>query len=205
MFEKLKLDFEEGLMNELIQLPITELEPNSIVLLENTYIKKIPILLDGVIKVRKNDESGKEIILYKIKPGESCILSLTSLLNNKQCNAEAFVESKSKIIYVSSETVKNWVNTYESWRQYIFKLYYERFDELLFLIDSIAFKQVDLRLYNKLKEYHQKQGNTIKITHQELAKEIGTAREVISRLLKQLEKRSLIQLGRGIIKIIRPL
>lgn len=197
----INLKFEEELMKELEQLPITELEPNSIVLIENAYIKKIPILIEGVIKVRRNDESGKEIILYKIGPGESCILSLTSLLNNKFCNAEAFVESKSKVIYIPSELVKIWIKKYDSWRQYVFKLYYERFDELLELIDSIAFKQVDIRLLNKLKEYQQKQGNTIYITHQKLAKEIGTAREVISRLLKQLEKSNVIKLDRGVINI----
>jgi len=195
------LKFEPELMVELANFPITELQPNSVVLLENAYIKKIPILIDGVIKVRKNDESGKEIILYKIEPGESCILSLTSLLNNKYCNAEAFVESKSKVIYIPSETVKSWVKKYDSWRSYVFKLYYERFDELLGLIDSIAFKQVDFRLLNKLKEHQAEQGNTIQITHQELAKEIGTAREVISRLLKQLEKKKIIKLDRGIIEI----
>lgn len=193
------LKFEQELMAEIAEFQVTELEPNSIVLLENTYIKKIPILIEGVIKVRKNDESGKEIILYKIQPGESCILSLTSLLNNKYCNAEAFVESKSKVIYIPSETVKEWVKKYDSWRQYVFKLYYERFDELLALIDSISFKQVDIRLINKLREYQLKQGDTIKITHQELAKEIGTAREVISRLLKQLERKKIIKLDRGVI------
>ena len=195
------LKFEPELMDELSNFPITELEPNSVVLLEHAYIKKIPILIDGVIKVRKNDESGKEIILYKIEPGESCILSLTSLLNDKYCNAEAFVESKSKVIYIPSETVKSWVKKYDSWRSYVFKLYYERFDELLELIDSIAFKQLDFRLLNKLKEHQLEQGNTIQITHQELAKEIGTAREVISRLLKQLEKKKIIKLERGIIEI----
>lgn len=201
----IKLEFEQELLNELAELPVTELEPNSIILLEHAYIKEIPILLEGIIKVRKNDESGKEILLYKIEPGESCILSLTSLLNNKHCNAEAFVETKSKVILIPSETVKIWVNKYDSWRQYVFKLYYDRFDELLELIDSIAFKQVDIRLLKKLKEHQQKEGNTIKITHQELAKEIGTAREVISRLLKQLERKNIIKLDRGSIKITKVL
>ncbi len=200
-----KLEFEQELLDELAQLPITELEPNSVILLEQAYIKEIPILLDGIIKVRKNDESGKEIILYKIEPGESCILSLTSLLNNKYCNAEAFVETRSKVIFIPSETVKIWINKYDSWRQYVFKLFYERFDELLGLIDLIAFKQVDMRLLKKLKEHQQIEGDSIKITHQELAKEIGTAREVISRLLKQLERRNIVKLGRSTIKIIKGL
>lgn len=177
------------------------MEANSVVLMENAYVKEIPILVEGSIKVRKTDESGKEIILYHINPGESCILSITSCLNDKHCNAEAFVEKKEKIIKVPTAKVKLWIDKYASWKQYVFNHYYERFDELLNLIDAIAFKQVDLRLLNKLKEYQHKQGNEIKITHQIFANEIGTVREVISRLLKQLEKENLIKLERGIIKI----
>lgn len=194
--------FEKELIEEIELLPVIELDANSVVLMENAYVKEIPILVEGAIKVRKTDESGKEIILYHINPGESCILSITSCLNDKQCNAEAFVEKKAKIIKVPTAKVKLWMNKYTSWKQYVFNHYYERFDELLSLIDAIAFKQVDLRLINKLKEYQLKHGNEIKITHQVLAKEIGTAREVISRLLKQLEKNNLIILERGLIKIV---
>jgi CRP/FNR family transcriptional regulator len=201
----LETSFEKELYDEIMLLPVVEMDSNSVVLLENTYVKDIPILIEGAIKVRKNDESGKEIILYQINPGESCILSITSCLNDKQCNAEAFVEKKSKIIMVPAAKVKLWMEKYSSWKRYVFNHYYERFDELLTLIDAIAFKQVDMRLLNKLKEYQIKEGNSIKITHQTLAKETGSAREVISRLLKQLEKEKFIQLERGIINIIRPL
>ena len=93
------------------------------------------------------------------------------------------------------------MDEYKSWRAFVMKLYYSRLDELLSLVDNIAFKQIDFRLYEKLKIYQQSQGNEIKITHQQLAHELGTAREVVSRLLKQLEKKNLIHLERGIIKI----
>ncbi len=191
--------FEKDLMDEITLLPIEELKANSIVLLENAYVKYIPILLEGSIKVRKTDESGKEIILYQIYPGESCILSIITCLNDKQCNAEAYVEKKSRLIMVPSSKVKFWMEKYSSWRQYVFNHYYDKFDELINLIDAIAFKHVDIRLINKLKEHQLKQGDKIEMTHLALAKEIGTAREVISRLLKQLEKENLVKLKRGII------
>ena len=201
----IKHEFEKELYDEIVLLPLVEMNANHVVFLENAYVKEVPILIEGSIKVRKTDENGKEITLYQINPGESCILSITSCLNNKQCNAEAFVEKKSKIIMVPVAKVKLWMDKYPSWKQFVFKLYYDRFDELLSLIDAIAFKQVDIRLLNKLKEYQKRDGNSIKITHQTLAKEIGTAREVISRLLKQLEKDKAIKLERGIIEIIGPL
>lgn len=197
--------FEKELEEEIALLPIIELKTNSVVLIENTYVKNIPILLEGSIKVRKTDESGKEIILYQIYPGESCILSIISCLNDKQCNAEAFVEKTSKLILVPASKVKLWMEKYSSWKQYVFDHYYNKFEELITLIDAIAFKHVDIRLLNKLKEYQIKQGNKIVITHQTLANEIGTAREVISRLLKQLEKENFVKLERGTIKIIRSL
>ncbi len=203
--KSIETTFEKELKDEIALLPIVELKANSVVLMENSYVKEIPILLEGIIKVRKTDESGKEIILYQIYPGESCILSITACLNDKQCNAEAYVEKTSKLVMIPANKVKLWMEKYSSWKQYVYNHYYERFDELLDLIDAIAFKHVDLRLLNKLKEHQLKQGNEIKITHHILAKEIGTAREVISRLLKQLEKENFIILERGIIKIIRTL
>lgn len=198
----LENEFERELYDEIAKLPLVELDSNSVVLVENSYVRNIPILIEGSIKVRKTDESGKEIILYHINPGESCILSITSCLNNKQCNAEAYVEKQAKIIMVPAEKVILWMEKYSSWKRYVFSHYYNRFDELLSLIDAIAFKQVDQRLLKKLKEYQRNEGNVITITHMTLAKEIGTAREVISRLLKHLAKEKVIKLERGIIKII---
>jgi len=205
VMELIEAVFEKELEEEIALLPIIELKTNSVVLIENAYVKNIPILLEGSIKVRKTDESGKEIILYQIYPGESCILSIISCLNDKQCNAEAYVEKTSKLIMVPASKVKLWMEKYSSWKQYVFNHYYNKFDELITLIDAIAFKHVDIRLLNKLKEYQIKQGNKIVITHQTLANEIGTAREVISRLLKQLEKENFVKLERGTIKIIRTL
>ena len=197
--------FETELYNEILESATVDIESNQIILKEGSYIKEVPILIEGSIKVRKIDASGKEIVFYHIQPGDSCILSITSCLNDKQSSAEAITETNSKIIIISTTHVKEWMDKYKTWRKFIMKLYYERLGEVLTLVDSIAFKQVDIRLLDKLREKSNNQLITISTTHQQLANELGTAREVVSRLLKQLEKQGLIQLDRGIINILRPL
>ena len=177
----------------------------SSLLSEGEYIREIPLVLEGSVRVRKTDETGKEIILYRINPGESCILSITGCLNEKQSKAEAIVEGPSRMIIVSAEQVRDWMERYRTWRKYVQKLYYERLDVLLGLVDAIAFMQVDQRLLAKLRELQSLHGELIPITHQKLAAEIGTAREVISRLLKQLEIQGFISLDRGLIRIRKPL
>ncbi len=197
--------FEPELLVQIRKLQEVEIPKGTVILKEASFIKEIPLVVDGKIKVRKSDETGKEIILYHISPGESCILSITSCINEKQSNAEAITEEASKLVVVPATMVREWMDTSKSWRKFVMQLYYSRLDELLNLVDGISFKQTDRRLYEKLKELQLKNGNHIQITHQQLANEVGTAREVISRLLKQLEKEGYIILERGIIKIIRPL
>ncbi|MCK4853429.1 MAG: Crp/Fnr family transcriptional regulator [Bacteroidales bacterium] len=196
--------FEVELLSEIMQNRIEEIDADTILLSEGSYVKKIPLLLDGSVRVRKSDESGKEIILYHIQPGESCILSITGCLNMKQSKAEAIVEDPSRMILVSAEKVREWNDKYKSWRGFVQQLYYQRLDVLLDLVDAIAFRQVDERLLDKLREFASKHGNAIPLTHQKLAAEIGSAREVVSRLLKQLEIQGIVKLDRGTIHILKP-
>lgn len=196
---------EAELLEQINALDMVEIPKGTIILKDASYIKEIPLVLKGKIKVRKTDENGKEIILYHINSGESCILSITSCINDKQSNAEAITEEASTLIVVPAAKVKEWMDAHKSWRKFVMNLYYSRLDELLNLVDSISFKQTDSRLYEKLKGLQEQSGDDIKITHQQLANEIGTAREVISRLLKQLENERYITLERGIIHIKKKL
>lgn len=205
MASNFKSIFEPELFEKIHSFQEVQIPKGTVILKEDAYIKEIPLVVKGNIKVRKSDENGKEIILYHITSGESCILSITSCINEKQSNAEAITEEVSTLVVVPATKVREWMDNYKSWRRFVMQLYYARLDELLNLVDSISFKQTDSRLYEKLKTFQIKNGNEIKITHQQLANEIGTAREVISRLLKQLENDGYISLDRGIIKIIRPL
>jgi CRP/FNR family transcriptional regulator len=193
--------FESELNDQIESLSEMSIPKDTVILKEASYIKEIPLVLDGKIKVRKTDENGKEIILYHINSGESCILSITSCLNEKKSNAEAITERNSTMVVVPASKVREWMDSYKSWRSFVMHLYHSRLDELLNLVDSISFKQTDGRLYDKLRELQLKNGNEIKITHQQLASEIGTAREVVSRLLKQMEKDRILTLDRGIINI----
>jgi CRP/FNR family transcriptional regulator len=197
--------FEEELQQKIQEFPVLDLDVETIILKEHSYIKEIPLVLEGSVKVFKVDETGKEIILYHILPGESCVLSITSCLNDRESKAQAIIEQKTKLITIPADIVKEWMNSFPGWRKFVMKLYYERLDELLSLVDNIAFKQVDHRLIDKLSKLQKEQGDVIKITHQSLANEIGTAREVVSRLLKHLEIEGKLRLERGYIKILKSL
>jgi CRP/FNR family transcriptional regulator len=192
--------FEKELMDEINYSEILEFDTGTIILKEHQYIKLIPLVLKGSIKLRKKDENGREIVFYHIEPGESCILSITSCLYEKKSQAEAIIEEETLIISVEAEKVRLWMDRYPSWRKFVVGLYYERMADLMTLVDQIIFKSVDERLYKYLTD--NSKNNIVEITHQKLAGEIGTAREVISRLLKQMEKDRLISLERGKIKIL---
>lgn len=195
--------FERALLEELEQLEVVEIPPGQVVLKENEYIKVIPIVLEGSIKLRKLDPTGREIIFYHIEPGESCILSITSCLNNRESQAEAIIEKKTRMIIVEADRVRSWMDEFPSWRKFVVKLYYSRMADLMTLVDLVVFKSVDSRLIRHLKDHAV--NNELEITHQQLAGELGTAREVISRLLKQMENENQISLERGKIKLIKPL
>jgi CRP/FNR family transcriptional regulator len=195
--------FEKELLDELDQSEVLEINPGTIILKENEFVKVIPLVVEGSIKLRKQDPAGREVIFYHIEPGESCILSITSCLNDKESQAEAIIETKTRLIVIDADKVKSWMERYSSWRKFVVKLYYNRMSELMTLLDLVIFKSVDTRLIQHLKE--KAINNELVTTHQKLAGELGTAREVISRLLKQLEKEEIISMERGKIKIIKPL
>ncbi len=193
-------NFEKELLEEIDHAEIIEFDPGTVILKENQFIKVVPLVLDGSIKLRKLDPNGREIVFYHIEPGESCILSITSCLNNKESQAEAIVEKKTRLIVVEAERIRSWMDRFPSWRKFVVKLNYNRMVELMTLVDLVLFKSVDARLVQHLKEHAV--NSEVETTHQQLAGELGTAREVISRLLKQMERDRLISLERGKVKII---
>jgi CRP/FNR family transcriptional regulator len=195
--------FEKELLDEIHEAEVLEFDAGTIILKEHQFIKVIPLVLKGTIKLRKLDPTGREIVFYHIEPGESCILSITSCLNEKESQAEAIIEKRTSLIVVEASRIRSWMERFPTWRKFVFNLYYERMAELMGLLDLVIFKSVDNRLIKYLKE--RVINNEIEITHQQLAGQLGTAREVISRLLKQMEKEELIAMERGKIKILKPL
>ncbi|NBA84394.1 helix-turn-helix domain-containing protein [Emticicia sp. CRIBPO] len=178
-------------------------EAGSVILNENAYIRSIPIVTKGVMKVIRTEEDGREILLYYIKAGESCIMSFLGGLHNETSKVKAEIEEDAEILFLPVDKVSLFIKEYPQWLDYIFRLYHKRFEELLDIVNAIAFKKVDERLLNLMKKKSELiQSKTIQVTHEQLANELGTARVVVSRLLKQLEESGLVLLGRNKITLV---
>lgn len=178
-------------------------EAGSIILNENSHIRAIPIVTKGSMKVIRTEEDGREILLYYIKAGESCIMSFLGGMHNETSKVKAEVEEDAEILFLPMDKVSLFIKEYPQWLDYIFRLYHKRFEELLEIVNAIAFKKVDERLLNLLHKKAQLTDNKIiAITHEQLANELGTARVVVSRLLKQLEDQGTVKLGRNKITLV---
>lgn len=193
------------LVEKLYQYGVTKTyQEGDIILDENSSIRSIPIVMKGMMKVIRTEEDGREILLYYIKAGESCIMSFLGGMHNEKSIVKAEVEEDTEILFLPIDKVSLFIKEYPEWLDYIFRLYHKRFEELLDIINAIAFKKVDERLLNLLhKKSEILNSKTIVITHEQLANELGTARVVVSRLLKQLEDSGKLQLGRNKITILK--
>ncbi len=174
-----------------------------IILNDNSYIKAIPIVTNGSIRVMRTDEDGREILLYYIKAGESCIMSFLGGLHQDTSKIKAVAEEETEVLFIPIDKISFLIKEFPEWLDYIFRLYHKRFEELLEVVNAVAFKKMDERLINFIKkkcEMTQKQ--TLFITHEQIANELGTARVVVSRLLKQMEENGYVKLGRNKITLM---
>lgn len=182
---------------------VKKFEEGSIILNENAYIRAIPIVLKGCIGVMRTDDEGREILLYYINAGESCIMSFLGGLHNDTSKVKAIAEEETEILFVPIDKVNLLIKENPEWLDYIFRLYHKRFEELLEVVNDVAFKKMDERLLNFIKKRCElSKTNTLHITHEHLANELGTARVVVSRLLKQMEEKGLLKLGRNKISLM---
>ncbi len=174
------------------------LEAGSVMLEPGGYVKFIPLIVKGSIKVFRQGSDGGEILLYYVYPLETCAVSLTCCVANQKSNVKVNAEEDTTLLSVPISKSDDWFARFPSWKQFIMKTYSHRFDELLRAIDGIAFHKVDERLYNYLLEKSSLlKSPLIQVSHQQIAEELNTSREVISRLLKQLEGRGLLTMGRN--------
>ncbi|MES2060323.1 MAG: Crp/Fnr family transcriptional regulator [Bacteroidota bacterium] len=182
------------------------LPAETVMMQSNSYIRSIPVVLSGSMRVIREDEDGREILLYYIKPGESCIMSFLAGIHEDTSKVKLVVEEDSEVLMLPIAKASEWIKVYPEWADFIFKLYHRRFEELLDVINAVAFQKLDDRIVTLLKRKASVYGsNEFSITHQQLAEELGTTREVISRLLKQMEKQELITLSRNKIILNIPL
>ena len=144
----------------------------------------------------------KELFLYYLEPGETCALSLTCCSAARPSEIKAVVEEPATIIFVPVQLHEQWSDEFKQWKDFVSSTYQQRFQEMLIALDAVAFKRMDERLMRYIvTKMKQLKANELHTTHQEIANELGTSREVISRLLKQLEKKKWIELGRNVIYI----
>jgi CRP/FNR family transcriptional regulator len=154
------------------------------------------------LRILREDEEGHELLLYYIRPGETCAMSLTCCSGNAVSNVRAVAEEDTELLVLPIQVIDEWTTKYPSFKSFILKTYQRRFEELLNTIDGIAFHNLDDRLSQLLKQKSEKEGRELKTTHQELANQLNSSREVISRLLKQMERKGKIQMGRNKITLL---
>lgn len=170
----------------------------TVILQESSYIKSIPIVIRGSVRVMRMDEDGREILLYYIKPGESCIMSFLGGIHNETSKIKAVVEEESELFLVPVEKASLWIKQFPEWADFIFKLYHKRFEELLSVVNAIAFKKLDTRLLHLLNQKSEIfKTRELTVTHQQLADELGSTREVVSRVVKQMENEGLVKISRN--------
>ena len=164
----------------------------------------IPLLIEGAIKIVREDDNGDELLLYFVEFGSTCAMTLNCCLGNAVSEIRAICESDTRLIMIPVSYMDPWLAQFKSWRTFIFNNYQDRMNELLKAIDSLTFLNLDQRLKNYLNEKAQiNKSMTIHITHLEIATDLNSSRVVISRLLKQMEIEGRLQLGRNTIELLK--
>lgn len=208
MIEELKNSygtlFEDQLLQEILEVATYKEVPEGFKLIEiGDYVKSMPLLVSGAIKILREDTEGDELLLYYLEKGETCTMTMACCMGQKKSEIRAIAETDAKLIMVPIEKMEIWTSKYKSWRDFVFESYHNRINELLLTVDSVAFLKMDERLLNYLREkVRVTNSSIIKNTHQQIAYDLHSSRVVISRLLKKLEKLEKIELHRNHIKII---
>jgi CRP/FNR family transcriptional regulator len=197
--------FEEALIDEIVKVAtFKEFKADDYLIEIGDYIKSMPLLLHGAIKILREDENGDELLLYFLERGDTCAMTLTCCMGQAKSRIRAIAETDGYLIMIPIEKMEDWLTKYKTWRNFVFDSYNVRLMEMLEAIDTLAFMNLDERLYKYLTDKAKVIGNTeIHNTHQEIAYEMHTSRVVISRLLKALEIEGKIKLHRNKIEILQ--
>lgn len=183
---------------------VMELPAGTVLMKAGDYIKVIPFLMEGLIKIYREDAQGNEILLYYIKSGESCVISITASLKNEKSSIKAYVDENSTLLAVPIHDFEKLLNKYNLLHTFTYDLFNQKYNQLIDSIDSLAFTDMRMRLWNYLSKVAEaKETNEIKgLTHKKIAQDLSTSREVISRLLTALQKEEKILLAKRIIKLL---
>jgi len=196
--------FEETLIDEIRELGIKkEFVEDSIIIEIGDYIKSMPLLINGAIKILREDDNGDELVLYYLESGDTCAMTLSCCMGLTKSKIRAIAETDVELIMLPKEKMTIWLSNYKSWQTYILQSYHSRMEELLEAVDTIAFLKMDERIFKFLKDKAMVTGNdVVHATHQEISQDLHTSRVVVSRLLKKLENEGKIKLFRNSIKVL---
>lgn len=195
--------FEKALIDKIAEVGIyKQIDANSTLIEIGDPVRSIPLLLDGAIKILREDNDGNELLLYFLEKGDTCAMTLTCCMGHSMSQIRAIAEIDTELIFVPVEKLEEWL-THKSWRDFVFESYNDRLYEMLDAIDTLAFMNLNERLYKYLVNKSSiAKDKTISLSHQEIAYEMNTSRVVVSRLLKQLEKSGKVKLYRNRLEIL---
>lgn len=196
--------FEENLLKEIEKIGVHKTFQQDQTIIEiGEYIKFMPLLLSGAIKILREDDAGEELVLYYLERGDTCAMTLSCCMGQVKSKIRAVAETDLEVLLLPKEKMAEWLGTYKSWQSFILQSYHNRMDELLEAVDTIAFLRMDERLFKYLKDKAMVTHNdVITTTHKEISEDLHTSRVVVSRLLKKLENEGKIDLFRNSIKVL---
>lgn len=169
---------------------------------EGHFLQHAIFILKGTVRIYKISEQGREITLYRIENGQSCVLMMASIMGETEYEASVSIETQSELLLIPADVFRAWMDRYKPLRQFIYKQFIDRITAVTNLLENVAFKPIQLRLANFLLEAASETSSTLNITHDQLAVELGTAREVVSRTLKEFQNKGILALSRGKIRIL---
>ena len=196
--------FEPELVKEIGDVgTLVEVSEGDDLIKPGQYIKSMPLLLEGSIKILRPDADGNELLLYHLERGDTCAMTMTCCMGNTKSEIHAVAETKAKLLMIPIGKMEEWSSRFKTWRNFVFSSYHERMMELLDSIDNIAFNNMDDRLSRYLKDKMKiLNSKHIHTTHRQIAEDLHTSRVVISRLLKKMENEGEIALHRSFIEIL---
>ncbi len=201
---RLNTILESSLVDEIVASgKVMNFKEGEVIIDYDRMLKGMPIILEGTVKVLRRNDDGNEILLYYLSSNESCAMAYTCCMEARKSEIKAVAETPVKLIMVPHDKLDEWLVKYPGWKSYIFHSFTVRFNELLKSIESIAFKKLDERLIDYLREKSSNTGSkVIGLSHQQIADELATSRVVISRLLKHLENDGKVLLYRNELKLM---
>jgi CRP/FNR family transcriptional regulator len=196
--------FEDELLKEISNIAeFREIPEGNILIDIGDYIKFMPLILSGAVKVLREDDKGDDLVLYFIEHGDTCAMTITCCMGETKSGIRAIAETDTSLLMIPVKKMQEWMHKYKTWQNFILQSYHYRMKELLEAIDTIAFLKMDERILKYLRDKAMvNHDDMILTTHQEIAYDLHTSRVVISRILKKLETEEKIELHRNKIKIL---